>query len=275
MAETLIVPCPAKVNLFLAVGPRDSLGYHPLRTIFQAVNLCDTLEISVGAESSFLCDDPSVPVENTVTKALRSAAEVVTLPPLAITLRKVIPAESGLGGGSSDAAGLLRALAQLVEFPVGEVERIALAVGADVPFFLCGGRAKAEGYGERLTPLPDRETEWFVIARPEVGCPTGEAYRRLDETSYEWREFPADDALYNDFERVAPCECLDLIERLQVHGARDAALSGSGSTVFGRFSTQSAAEAVKEKLAAEGVGRLWVARSLSRSESLAITSKGS
>lgn len=267
MIGTQTVRCPAKVNLFLAVGARDERGYHPLRTIFQAIDLCDTLEIETEPDMpGFFCDDPSVPEENTVTKAHRLLAQAKELPPVRITLHKRIPTESGLGGGSSDAAGLLRAMGAGVSDEV--LRAIALEVGADVPFFLVGGRAKAEGYGERLEPLPDGPDEWFLVVRPEIGCPTGEAFQKLDALQYEWRDFPQGDELYNDFERVAPCESLDLIERLQVHGARDAALSGSGSAVFGRFSNPGVAAAAQDALATEGYSRSWVAKTLARKESL-------
>lgn len=268
MARTL---CPAKVNLFLAVGPVDGRGYHPLRTIFQAISLADELEVEWNvAEPGFFCDDPVVPAENTVTKTLRLLSEIVALPPLRITLTKHVPAESGLGGGSSDAAGLLRIVGLRFSLPTAELAGIAAAVGADVPFFLMGGTARAEGYGERLTALPDRPTEWLVIARPPVGCPTGPAYRALDALSYEWRDFPSSDLLYNDFERVAPCESIELTERLQVHGARDAALSGSGSAVFGRFADENAARLAANFVQEEGLGQTWVCRTLSRVESLTI-----
>jgi len=262
----MVVKCPAKVNLFLSVGRKDGRGYHPLRTVFQAIDLCDTLEIETEpAVPGFFCDDPAVPEENTVTKAHRLLAQATNLPQVRLTLHKRIPAESGLGGGSSDAAGLLRAMGAGVGEDV--LRAIALEVGADVPFFLVGGRAQAEGYGEMITPMPDQPAEWFLVVRPDVGCPTGEMFRKLDAMQYEWRDFPQGDELYNDFERVAPCESLDLIERLQVHGARDAALSGSGSAVFGRFSNPSIAAAAQDALAADGYSRSWVAKTLSRNES--------
>jgi 4-diphosphocytidyl-2-C-methyl-D-erythritol kinase len=267
----LIVRCPAKVNLFLAVGPRDERGYHPLRTIFQAIDLCDTLEVSPNHDDpGFFCDDPAVPSENTVTKALRLLRERTALPPLRVVLRKNIPAESGLGGGSSDAAGLLRAVKRMGFLGDPELETIAAKVGADVPFFLVGGRARAEGYGERLVPLPDAPVEWYVIGRPPVGCSTPTAFRRLDERPYEWLPFPSEDRLHNDFERVAPCESIDLIERLQVHGARDAGLSGSGSAVFGRFSNPETAQRACDAILKEGAAHAWIAKTLTREESLRV-----
>jgi len=267
----LRVRCPAKVNLFLAVGPKDHRNYHPLRTIYQAIDLSDSMTIAEGSgKHEVVFNEPGIPANNTVTKALRLLSEVISLPPLRIEIEKKIPPESGLGGGSSNAAAILRAAQRIVgaEIPAGELKGIAEAIGMDVPFFLLGGRAKAEGYGQILTALPDTESEWILVARPEVGCSTPAAYRRLDELQYVWREFPESDELYNDFERVAPCESMDLVEMLLSAGARDAALSGSGSAVFGRFHWRGEADAAKVKLMSNGAQSAWLARTLSRSESL-------
>jgi 4-diphosphocytidyl-2-C-methyl-D-erythritol kinase len=264
----LTVRCPAKINTFLAVGPVDARGYHPLRTIFQAIDLVDELVISDETDRhEFICTSPDVPADNTVTKALRLAAELVQVPPLRVELRKNIPSEAGLGGGSSDAAGMLRAIARFTDgYAWGHAEMVAQAVGADVSFFLVGGRARAEGYGERLTPLPDAATEWYVVAQPEDRVNTGAAYAQLDAKPYTWRDWPVDEReLYNDFERVAPCGCLELTETLQSLGADGALLSGSGSAVFGRFGTESAARAACDQL---DVPFKAVVRSLTREESL-------
>ena len=274
------INCPAKVNLFLAVGKKDAIGYHPIRTIFQAVGLYDVLTLEsresasdpaggivheVGAHR-IASDWPEFPAESTVSKALRLASEFVILPPLQVTIQKQIPAESGLGGGSSDAAGVLLAIRQMgINILPHEVKEVAKAVGADVPFFLLGGRAKAEGYGEILTPLPDLPSEWYVIVRPEVGCATGQMYAALDAFEYLWRDFPNEDELYNDFERVAPCESLELIETLKSLGARDAGLSGSGSAVFGRFLAEDLAVAAKDYLVERLSCRAWSAKTLDAS----------
>lgn len=251
---SVIIKCPAKLNLFLSVGPRDHRGYHPLRTIFQAISLYDELHIERASQLSFECDDPTVPEDNTVVRAARLMMEVADYPPVHVRLMKHIPSEAGLGGGSSDAAGIIRSARQLMDNPFPDYERKAIAksIGADVPFFLVGGRARGEGYGERLTALPSLDpVEWYVVAQPADRCNTGQAYATLDKKPYEWREFPADDILYNDFERVAPCGSLELIERMQVHGARDAGLTGSGSAVFGRFTTEESASIAAKKLESE------------------------
>lgn len=266
---TWSVRCPAKVNLFLSVAPPDSSGYHPIRTVFQAIGLFDTLTLSDDVDETRVeCDWPGLPAENTLTKALRLIRELVELPPLRIRLQKSIPAESGLGGGSSDAAGLLRVVRRIVggDLPWGEAEQVAAAIGADVPFFLVGGRAKGEGYGEILTPLDDLPQEWLLIVRPDVGVSTAEAYGRLDRSPRDWLPFPSDPrSLHNDFEGVAPHESLEWIERLKSAGADGALLCGSGSAVFGRFPTRAAAEAAQSSLSPTSS---WVASMLTRKESL-------
>lgn len=265
----VIVQCPAKINLFLAVGPVDHRNYHPIRTIFQAVSVYDTLTIEPASQLSFSTNDPTIPEENTVTKAARLLMEVADFPKVAIHLEKRIPSESGLGGGSSDAAGVIRAARKLMKMRLSDSEHkaITMAIGADVPFFLVGGRAKGEGYGQVLTKMSDPDpVEHYVLAKHSVSCSTPGMYRSLDDKQYDFVDFPAGDTLYNDFERVAPCESLELIERLQVFGAKDAGLSGSGSAVFGRFTDEASAQRAAEALSKECP---WVqaCRSLTRLES--------
>ena len=246
--------CPAKLNLFLAVGPIDHRKYHPIRSIFQAISVYDELELTPSSALTFECDDSSVPAENTVTKACRLLMEVVDFPPVHAKLTKRIPSEAGLGGGSSDAAGVLRLSKQLMTMamPLYEQKAIAKAIGADVTFFLTGGRAKVEGYGELVTKIPSPDpVEWYVVAQPADRCSTAEAYAKLDSLSYEWRDFPAEDVLYNDFERAAPCGSLELMDRLLVHGAKDSGLTGSGSAVFGRFVSEEDALLAAEKMDVE------------------------
>lgn len=258
------IDCPAKINVFLAVGRPDSTGYHRIRSIFQAVSLYDTLTIGSSDTDKVTFDLDGIPPENTVTKALDALRLRFELPTIAIHIQKRIPSEAGLGGGSSDAAGLLRWAAAHFDIPPESLTEIASKVGADVPFFLTGGRARVEGYGERITPLPDRPTTAVVIVKPPFGCSTGQMYRDLDAKTYAWREFPDDDEVYNDFERVAPCECGDWIERLHIHGARQAGLSGSGSALFGLFDSMDRAAYASEKLKNENAGEVFVVETLPR-----------
>ena len=242
----------AKINPFLAVGPPDDRGWHPLRTIFQEIDLADTITILPhdGKDDLVTFSVEGVPTENTVTRALAMLREQgEEIPPLQVRVEKNIPSEAGLGGGSSDAAGLIR------HFLAGGSEDVkwfmARAIGADVPFFLFGGRARGTEYGDFVTPLPDLPPRPLVLARPEEGCPTAAMFRSLDAEPREFRDFPSGDVLYNDFERVAPCASLDLIDRLLVHGADDAGLTGSGSVVFGRFPNDAAAARAAERMCEE------------------------
>jgi 4-diphosphocytidyl-2-C-methyl-D-erythritol kinase len=270
---TLRVPCPAKLNLFLAVGPPDGSGYHPVRTVFQAIGLFDQLRISPSEEDEIVCSWEGLPEENTLTRTLRLVRELLPVPPLLIELEKGIPAQSGLGGGSSDAAGLLRAIREMLGSRLDEafLFDVAAAVGKDAPFFLVGGRAKGEGYGEKVTPLEDPDPAWYVVAMPrDAVCPTAEAFRRLDARSYPFADFPADGGLYNDFERVAPCASLELVERLLAYGASGSLLTGSGSAVFGAFSDEGAARMALRRLQEDASTLSWLAPSLTREESLRV-----
>jgi 4-diphosphocytidyl-2-C-methyl-D-erythritol kinase len=262
------VRCPAKVNTFLSVGQRDSRGYHPLRTVFQAVGLFDDLAISTATEDVIVCDWSALPADNTMTKALRLLRELAPIPPLHIELTKRIPSEAGLGGGSSDAAGIIRFARKNYSETVSErfAREVAIAVGVDVPFFLVGGCARGTGYGEVLELLPDLPTSWLLIVKPEESVSTAEAYSALDSSPRVWKEFS--DEPYNDFARVAPCVCGEIAERLQVHGASHALLCGSGSAVYGAFCDEASALKAKDRMAAEEFSDSWVAPTLTREESL-------
>lgn len=268
------VRCPAKINTFLSVGPPDATGYHPIRTDFQAISLADTLIIQAAEQSSFHCFDEVLPEQNTVVKALNLLRECVQAPPISVSLRKRIPMQSGLGGGSSDAAGLLRGVCGLLtlEPPAEDIRAIAAAIGKDVPFFFVGGRARAEGFGEKLTALNDMPTRFVVLVRPSEGISTGEAYEALDAVKREWKEFPPYDQTlreaYNDFLRVAPCACAEWIDRLLHFGATSAGLSGSGSAVFGLFDEESTAASAQKAIESEGAPWCVLCRTLSREESL-------
>lgn len=232
----------------------------------------DVLTIAPAAETAVTCDWDGLPGENTITKALRLAGEYFSFPPLAVHLEKRIPHEAGLGGGSTDAAGLLRGLAHLIRQPHAAFwHDVAVAVGADVPFFLVGGRARGEGYGERLTPLPDLARQCVLVVQPHDRVSTGAAYAALDAKDYPWREFSDPDTeLYNDFERVAPCACGELAERMQGFGASGALLSGSGSAVFGLFESEESAQAAWDGLPPSLVAHGRVCRTLNRRESLVV-----
>jgi len=268
--------CPAKVNLFLSVGPVDGRGYHPIRTVFQAVSLFDelVLEPSEDGRDRLVCDWEDLPEDNTVSRTLRLLREIAPMPPLRIEVRKRIPAQAGLGGGSSDAAGVLRCAPRFSRLPVPEKElfEVARAIGADVPFFLIGGRARAEGYGERLHPLPDPDQRPILVVLPSCRVSTAEAYRQLDRHPRALAPWPEGEIGPNDFEAVAPPDCAAAKTALLEAGAESALLCGSGSAVFGAFASKEARDQARRRLeSARPDWRLWPAEFQGRSASLQVS----
>lgn len=268
----LTLQAPAKVNLTLLVSARRGDGYHDVSTVMQTVDLCDTLTLTgEGRGLTLTCTDPAVPADdsNLVLRAARLffAEAGLPVPDLHFRLEKRIPSQAGLGGGSSDAAAVLRAMRTLYAPEVSdtELERMAAALGSDVPFFIRGGTALATGRGERLTPLPRLADGWFVVVKPPEGFSTPAMYRRLDVLppqppqpdgmtaaleSGDIRAVAA--ALYNSFERAVPPDSAvwDIEDALRANGALAAMLSGSGSAVFGLFDREDTAHAAAEVLRA-------------------------
>lgn len=267
----LTLHAPAKVNLTLIVGARRDDGYHDVSTVMQTVGLYDTLTLTGGSGLTMTCTDPNLPTDGS-NLVLRAAALFcqelhLPVPDLHLHLQKRIPSQAGLGGGSSDAAAVLRAMRTLYapEMSDAELERMAAALGSDVPFFIRGGTALATGRGERLTPLPRLADGWVVMVKPPEGFSTPAMYRRLDELppqppqpdgmtaaldAGELRAVAA--ALCNSLERAVPLDSAVWVirEALQAQGALAAMLSGSGSAVFGLFDREDAARAAAEVLRA-------------------------
>lgn len=270
----LCVRCPAKINTYLRVLDKDASGYHPLETEFQAISLFDDLIITPG-ESGFEIEGPeagdlAAEKDNSVLKAMRLLGEIVSLPKMHMRLVKRIPSQAGLGGGTSDAAGLIRAVQKLIPRADGahEYSAIAKACGSDVPFFLVGGRAEGRGYGEKLTALPDQEPRFLVLALPQARCSTPLMYAALDAERALGTSPPQPSAwIENSFHSVAPKECLEAIEEMQNLGLAPCGLSGSGSAVFGFAKSE---EEAHQKAKEFQAGRTWVCRTLLRSESMTV-----
>lgn len=231
----------AKINLSLSVTGVRPDGMHTLRTVMQTVSLCDTVEVQKADELTFTCSEPTLAGEDNLcvkaAKAFFAALETRLAAGLmegaAIHLEKHIPTGAGLGGGSSDAAAVLRLLNRLYGFPLREEVLFSLAVklGADVPFCLYGGRCLCTGIGEELSPLPDEKERVLVIAKGEGSLSTAEMYRRLDAHS----GIPGAE---NDFEPVA----IELLPEIGVLkraltrlGGKEARMTGSGSALFAFF----------------------------------------
>src|SRR5262245_12497132 len=284
----LTVRAHAKVNLDLRVlGVRPD-GYHELRTVFQTIELHDTL---VCAERpgpfALACRAPGVPLDSE-NLVWRAAAALWTalgragdIRDTVVQIDKRIPVQAGLGGGSADAAAALMGLGRLWGgAPLSLLREVGAGIGADVPFFLSGGTALGLGRGEEIYPLVDLPPHFVVIVRPPFGVSTAEAYAWYDEDrasgQRENREFqllpvpwPTRAAqMINDLEPPVMRrhqEIGTLKQQLRDLGATAAAMSGSGSAVFGLFRSRQAAERAVKPLSRNGA-RALVTRTLSGAE---------
>jgi 4-diphosphocytidyl-2-C-methyl-D-erythritol kinase len=234
-------PAPAKLNLFLHVVGRRPDGYHELQTVFQLIDLCDTLSITVREDG--LIERPigpaDVPAEQDLVVRAARALQARTGVGSGATLRvfKKIPQGGGLGGGSSDAATALLALNRLwgCGLSIEELAALGLPLGADVPVFLRGSSAWAEGVGDRLVPveLPER---WFVVVHPGVSVATRDVFQTPELT----RNSPVitiraffDSGGRNDCEPVVRARYPEVAEALDwLSRYAPARLTGTGSCIF-------------------------------------------
>lgn len=170
------IPAPAKLNLFLHITGRRADGYHLLQSVFMLIDWCDTLHFDIRTDGQISREDLTwaLPADDLVVRAAKALQRATGCTLGAhIGIAKSVPAQAGMGGGSSDAASTLLALNRLwgLHLSVEKLSTIGLALGADVPFFLCGGHAWVEGIGEKITPLklpPAR----FVVVKPDAGLQT-------------------------------------------------------------------------------------------------------
>ena len=278
----------AKVNLDLRVLGTRPDGYHELRTVFQTIELHDTLTfVRRPGPFALECATPGVPVDssNLIWKAaarLWTALGRADAPAdTQVVLEKIIPMQAGLGGGSADAAAALLGLDRLWGGAVpGVLREIASELGADVSFFLSGGTALGLGRGEEIYPLVDLPPHAVVVVQPPFGVSTVEAYRWYDEDHAaglkdprELQQLPVPwptraAQMVNDLEppvvRRHP-EIGALRTTLREAGAVAATMTGSGSAVFGLFRSRNAANRALAPLSRSGV-RAVVTRTLSRAE---------
>jgi 4-diphosphocytidyl-2-C-methyl-D-erythritol kinase len=252
-------PAPAKLNLFLHVVGRRDDGYHLLETAFRLVDLSDTLEFAPRADGAVRLATPLAGVAEGDHLAVRAARLLQRSSGVGagvtIGVEKRIPTGGGLGGGSSDAATTLIALNELwdARLPRAELARLGLELGADVPFFLFGRNAFATGIGEVLTRF-DPDPAWYVVITPQVAVSTREIFASNALTrNTKPLKIPAFFAGLgrNDLE---PETCRrypqvgQALEWLKAFG--DARMSGTGSSVFAAFGTESAARAVAAEVPA-------------------------
>jgi 4-diphosphocytidyl-2-C-methyl-D-erythritol kinase len=277
----------AKINLALSVLGRRLDGYHDIQTIFQSINLYDELEFRAAPQIELRCRNlPGIRKEdNLVWKAATSLASALgEKRGVSIALKKKMPAGSGLGGGSSNAAVTLLSLRRFwdVRIPDSELSSIAAGLGSDVPFFLNGGTALGVGRGEMIQPLPDPPVKHLVVIVPGIHVSTAEAYRSLNlgltssATGHRIQRFCGQvqtgksflTEIFNDFEAsILPAypPIKEAKDFLSARGAVVTLLSGSGSSVFGFFSDEeSAFAAARESRRADW--RVFPAKTLSRAE---------
>ncbi len=268
--DTLIVPAPAKLNLFLHVTGRRDDGFHTLETLFVALDHGDTIELSLRDDAAIIRRTEHSGVAPDQDLAVRAAhalqRESGTPLGVEIALTKRIPAGGGLGGGSSDAASVLLALNRLwrLNWPRARLMTLGLGLGADVPFFVFGRPALARGVGEQLTAvsLPAR---WYAVIVPPVAVATATVFadRELtrDTPSAKINVF-SEGYGRNDLQPIAVARFPDIAEALA--GLRErsqqARMTGSGSCVYAPFASEAEAQAAFE--ARPSMMHGFVARSL-------------
>lgn len=251
MTDETLWPAPAKLNLFLHVTGRRPDGYHELQTVFQLIDLCDTIAISVREDGRIERPDgpPGVDPEADLTVRAARALQQATGCPLGATLRvrKRIPMGGGLGGGSSDAASVLLGLNAVwgCGLPVEALARLGLPLGADVPVFVRGSSAWGQGVGEDLQPLELPES-WYVVIHPGVAVGTRDVFQSPELT----RNSPVITirAFFqaggrNDCEPVVRARFPEVAEALDWLGRfAPARLTGTGSCIFAPCATAIDAE---------------------------------
>jgi 4-diphosphocytidyl-2-C-methyl-D-erythritol kinase len=252
-----IVLAYGKINLTLEILARRDDGYHTLRSVMLPIGLADEISVGPAERFTFTCEPPELGAGNLVVRALERIG--LAAAPIAVTLRKRVPVGAGLGGGSSDAAAILRAAMSgaFGLLPARDWIADARALGSDIPFFLVDGGALVEGTGERVTALGALPPWFLVLLVPGVPIATADAFRRLAQVraahpapvwprsdsaslralaALQRADYPATiAAAVNDFEPIVREICPDVgsaLDALRAAGAEHAMLSGSGSACF-------------------------------------------
>jgi 4-diphosphocytidyl-2-C-methyl-D-erythritol kinase len=290
LETTLTLPAFGKINLGLRVLGKRADGHHEIDTVFQTISLHDTITLTVTGSREIVlsCDDRSLPAstDNLVYRAAQALQSRFTPDRGAhIRLVKRIPKQAGLGGGSSDGAVTLLALAYLWEAKTNahELFEIASSLGADVPFFFLGGTARGRGTGQALTQLDDVPDKFLLVVKPNASIPTSEAYKLLKARSLTTAEAKTilsssersgisdsfdSKALQNDFEPVV-FELEPEITRAKIAlmnvGAEAALLAGSGSAVFGIFDSEDAQKRAIQVIELESGWRVFPCSTVGRS----------
>ena len=287
------IRAPAKINLTLRVVGKRADGYHLLDTIMLPVSLFDELDIRKALRGgtkkrgavpliTITCDHPSVPRDETNLAYREAALLLAGAPnsqPIEIHIRKRIPVGAGLGGGSTDAAATLVGLNRLLKLCLAtkQLEKIALQIGADVPFFIRGRPARARGIGERLSNIRQVPRLWLVILYPGLAVSTAWVYQNLrlkltkpsvnTSIGTSLKSFvKLNGLLTNDLEAVTIKRYPEigvLKHRLARAGAQAVLMSGSGSSVFGIFGSKRKAQNAYRRLRNEEGAQTFLVRVLS------------
>ena len=270
---------PAKINLFLRVTGQRADGYHELFTLMSCVGLADTIDLYFETNGIIIrCDHPQVP-RDSGNLAYRAAALFFKRSGIpvgvTITIDKKIPVAAGLGGGSSNAAAVLKALNRHFNNPFSpdQLGKMAAGLGADVPFLLYGRPALATGIGDRLVPYPLLRQYPVIIINPGFSVSTAETYKNYcfgltndkkninNHSFIERTAFDAATHLVNDLESVTAARHPEIDrakQRLLDHGATGALMSGSGPSVFGIFPDAQIAEQAFNSLIGQANERIFL-----------------
>ncbi len=258
----------AKINLTLDVTGILKNGYHSIASIMQTISLFDEISVEknksgdiwVYSDGGAFADSMPLDEDNTCHKAARVFLEHARISDgVDIHIKKNIPSQAGLGGGSSDAAKVLRLLNRLFETDLSydELRELAVRIGADVPFLIAGGCALCEGVGEVLTPVENSLSSYILLIKPDFGISTPEAYRLFDEKKLPYGNSSKavmnsgsfHGLLSNDLEKaVANPEIEEIKRKLISLGSSDSLMTGSGSCVYGLFEDKKTAENAAKSL---------------------------
>lgn len=261
MTDWLTLPAPAKLNLMLHITGRRADGYHNLQTLFQFLELGDELSFQLRNDDQLILEPELQTVHFEDNLIIRAARALQQHAPTArganIRLHKVLPMGGGLGGGSSDAATTLLALNQLwqLNLTLDQLADTGLTLGADVPVFVHGRAAFAEGVGEQLTPVPGLPEPWYLLLAPSVHVDTGRVFAHKNLT----RNTPPI-SIRTALQQGGGNDCLEVVSELYPEVAKAlnmlgnfslARMTGTGACVFSSFNSEVEAQAVSDQLPAE------------------------
>ena len=260
----VVINSNAKVNIGLKVLKKKDNGYHDIVTVFQEIDLSDTITITKKPHGCYFnsnVDWLKNDEDNLCIAAYKLMEKNYGIGGINIDLNKKIPAGSGLGGGSSNAASVMKGVRKLysLDIPNNELEHLAINIGADVPFFINGSMQLGEGVGEKLTLLKNKVSGKYLIIMPDIVIDTSWAYSQFKNgldtfgssinfaslLNKKTTNFNKLKLIENDFESIvipAYPEIGEIKEKLCAFGAQYASLSGSGSTVFGIFNDEASLE---------------------------------